>query len=95
MRLMRIGPIRAERPVVLDDEEALDVSSLTADSDRTWWTNGGPQRLTAARSEGPLPRADIERQRIGAPDHRYLRSGDVMRRWIDGPGRQRQDLGAA
>jgi hypothetical protein len=26
MRLMRIGPVGAERPVVLDDEEALDVS---------------------------------------------------------------------
>ena len=95
MRLMRIGPVGAERPVVLDGDEALDASSLVTDFDRTWWTNGGPERLTAARSEGRLPREDIEGQRIGAPDHPYLRSGDVMGLWIDGLGRQRQDLGAA
>ena len=51
MRLMRIGPGGAERPVVFDDG-----------------------------------------QRIDAPDgHRR----DVMELWIDGLGRQRQDLGVA
>ena len=32
---------------------------------------------------------------LGLPDHPYLRSGDVMELWIDGLGRQRQELGAA
>ena len=40
MRLMRIGPVGAERPVVLDGDEALDAASLVTDFDRTWSTNG-------------------------------------------------------
>ena len=74
MRLMRIGPVGAERPVVFDGDEALDTASLVTDFDRTWSTNGVA---------------------LGLPDHPYLRSGDVMELWIDGLGRQRQDLGAA
>jgi 2-keto-4-pentenoate hydratase/2-oxohepta-3-ene-1,7-dioic acid hydratase in catechol pathway len=66
MKLMRIGPVGAERPVVLDDDEAWDASSLVTDFDRIWWTNGGPERLAAALSKGRLPRADIDGQRIGA-----------------------------
>jgi 2-keto-4-pentenoate hydratase/2-oxohepta-3-ene-1,7-dioic acid hydratase in catechol pathway len=75
MRLMRIGPVGAERPVLLDGDEALDASSVVTDFDRTWWTNGGPERLAAARSEGRLPRADIEGERIGAP---VARPGKVV-----------------
>ena len=44
MRLMRIGPVSAERPVLLDGDEALDASSVVTDFDRTWWTDGGPER---------------------------------------------------
>jgi 2,4-didehydro-3-deoxy-L-rhamnonate hydrolase len=55
MRLMRIGPISAERPVLLDGDEALDASSVVTDFYRTWWTDGGPERLAAARSERRLP----------------------------------------
>jgi 2-keto-4-pentenoate hydratase/2-oxohepta-3-ene-1,7-dioic acid hydratase in catechol pathway len=75
MKLMRIGPVGAERPVLLDGDEALDASSVATDFDRTWWTDGGPERLIAARSEGRLPRADIEGQRIGAP---VARPGKVV-----------------
>jgi 2-keto-4-pentenoate hydratase/2-oxohepta-3-ene-1,7-dioic acid hydratase in catechol pathway len=75
MKLMRIGPVGAERPVVLDGDEALDASSLVTDFDRTWWTNGGPERLAAALSEGRLPRVDIDGQRIGAP---VARPGKVV-----------------
>jgi 2-keto-4-pentenoate hydratase/2-oxohepta-3-ene-1,7-dioic acid hydratase in catechol pathway len=32
---------------------------------------------------------------LGLPDHPYLRPGDVMELWIDGLGRQRQELVAA
>ena len=67
MRLMRIGPVGAERPVLLDGDEALDASSVVTDFDRTWWIDGGPERLTAARSEGRLPRANIEGQRCSSP----------------------------
>ena len=31
---------------------------------------------------------------LGLPDHPYLGSGDMMELWIDGQGRQRQELGA-
>jgi 2-keto-4-pentenoate hydratase/2-oxohepta-3-ene-1,7-dioic acid hydratase in catechol pathway len=75
MKLMRIGPVGAERPVVLDGQEARDASSLVADFDRAWWTNGGRERLTVALSEGRLPRAEIDGQRIGAP---VARPGKVV-----------------
>ena len=75
MRLMRIGPVSAERPVLLDGDEALDASSVVTDFDRTWWTDGGLQRLAVARSERRLPPADIDGQRIGAP---VARPGKVV-----------------
>jgi 2-keto-4-pentenoate hydratase/2-oxohepta-3-ene-1,7-dioic acid hydratase in catechol pathway len=75
MRLMRIGPVSAERPVLLDGDEALDASSVVTDFDRTWWTDGGPERLAAARSERRLPPADIDGRRIGAP---VARPGKVV-----------------
>jgi 2-keto-4-pentenoate hydratase/2-oxohepta-3-ene-1,7-dioic acid hydratase in catechol pathway len=75
MRLMRIGRAGAERPVLLDGDEALDASSVVTDFDRTWWADRGPERLAAARSEGRLPRADIDGQRIGAP---VARPGKVV-----------------
>jgi 2-keto-4-pentenoate hydratase/2-oxohepta-3-ene-1,7-dioic acid hydratase in catechol pathway len=75
MRLMRIGPVGGERPVLLDGDEVLDASSVVTDFDRTWWTNGGRERLTAAWSEGRMPPADIEGQRIGAP---VARPGKVV-----------------
>jgi 2-keto-4-pentenoate hydratase/2-oxohepta-3-ene-1,7-dioic acid hydratase in catechol pathway len=75
MRLMRIGRAGAERPVLLDGDEALDASSVVTDFDRMWWADRGPERLAAARSEGRLPRADIDGQRIGAP---VARPGKVV-----------------
>jgi len=75
MRLMRIGPVGGERPVLLDGDEALDASSVVTDFDRAWWADGGPERLTAAWSEGRMPPADIEGQRIGAP---VARPGKVV-----------------
>jgi 2-keto-4-pentenoate hydratase/2-oxohepta-3-ene-1,7-dioic acid hydratase in catechol pathway len=75
MRLMRIGRAGAERPVILDGDEALDASSVVTDFDRTWWADGGPERLAAARFEGRLPRTDIDGQRIGAP---VARPGKVV-----------------
>ena len=75
MRLMRIGPVSAERPVLLDGDEALDASSVVTDFDRTWWTDGGLQRLAVARSERRLAPADIDGQRIGAP---VARPGKVV-----------------
>ena len=73
MRLMRIGPVGAERPVVLDGDEALDASPLVTDFDRTWWTNGGPERLIAERSQGRLPREDIDGQRCARSPTRQSR----------------------
>ena len=75
MRLMRIGPVGAERPVLLDGDEALDASLVVMDFDRTWWTGGGPERLAAAWSEGRLPQVAIDGQRIGAP---VARPGKVV-----------------
>jgi hypothetical protein len=55
MRLMRIGPVGAERPVLLDGDEALEASSVVMDFDpdlvdRRWAgaAGRGPVRGTPA-----------------------------------------------
>ena len=41
MRLLRIGPVGAERPAVLVDDELLDVSGHVTDYDRMFFATGG------------------------------------------------------
>ena len=71
MRLMRVGAVGAERPVVLDNDEAggraFDLSGLTNDIDGAFLADGGIARARAALAAGELPAADVEGERIGAP----------------------------
>jgi 2-keto-4-pentenoate hydratase/2-oxohepta-3-ene-1,7-dioic acid hydratase in catechol pathway len=67
MKLMRIGPAGAERPVLLDGDRHLDLSGVTADIDATFWTDGGPARVRAGLAQQTLPILDVTGQRIGAP----------------------------
>jgi 2-keto-4-pentenoate hydratase/2-oxohepta-3-ene-1,7-dioic acid hydratase in catechol pathway len=75
MRLMRIGPPGAERPVVLDGGDTYDATPVTPDFDRRWWDDGGPARLAAAHTQGRLPKVDLAGQRVGAP---VARPGKVV-----------------
>ncbi|MDT5081700.1 MAG: 2,4-didehydro-3-deoxy-L-rhamnonate hydrolase [Mycobacterium sp.] len=72
MRLMRLGPVGAERPaVLLDDETYLDVSDVFPDFDEAFFGSDGLAALAsvvAERSGRPELRVKLDgAQRIGAP----------------------------
>jgi 2,4-diketo-3-deoxy-L-fuconate hydrolase len=68
LRLMRVGAVGAERPVVLDDGgRAFDLSGLTNDIDGAFLAADGIARARAALAAGELPSADVDGERIGAP----------------------------
>ena len=68
MRLMRVGAVGAERPVVLDDGgRAFDLSGLTNDIDGAFLAADGIARARGALAAGELPSADVDGERIGAP----------------------------
>lgn len=69
MKLLRTGPVGAERPAVLVDEStAYDVSAQVGDFDAAFFAGDGPARLDALlRDPAALPRIALEGQRIGPP----------------------------
>ena len=67
MRLARIGPASAERPVLVTDETAYDLSGVIADIDGEFLASGGLERVSAALADGSLPAVDIAGERVGAP----------------------------
>ncbi|MFI6820284.1 fumarylacetoacetate hydrolase family protein [Micromonospora sp. NPDC050187] len=72
MRFMRIGPVGAERPVLVDGTDHFDLSGVTADIDAAFLAADPVARVRAA---GPLPRLDVTGQRVGAP---VARPGAVL-----------------
>jgi 2-keto-4-pentenoate hydratase/2-oxohepta-3-ene-1,7-dioic acid hydratase in catechol pathway len=72
MKLMRIGAPGAEKPVLVRDETAFDLSSLTGDIDAAFLGGGGLDRCRTARN---LPEVDITGQRVGPP---VARPGAVL-----------------
>ncbi|XVS61567.1 fumarylacetoacetate hydrolase family protein [Actinosynnema sp. CA-299493] len=76
MRLLRVGPAGAERPVVLDAHDvARDLTPLTADIDGAFLAGGGVDRVRQALADGVLPVVDLAGQRVGAP---VARPGKVV-----------------
>jgi 2-keto-4-pentenoate hydratase/2-oxohepta-3-ene-1,7-dioic acid hydratase in catechol pathway len=66
MKLMRVGPVGAERPVMAGtDGRHYDLSGVTTDIDGAFLAGGGLDRVRAAA--GDLPEIDISGQRIGPP----------------------------
>ncbi|MEU1753010.1 fumarylacetoacetate hydrolase family protein [Micromonospora matsumotoense] len=72
MKLMRVGPAGAERPVLHVDGRHFDLSGLTADIDAAFLASDGPARVRAARD---LPEVDVTGLRVGAP---VARPGAVL-----------------
>ncbi|WKU06849.1 fumarylacetoacetate hydrolase family protein [Micromonospora sp. HUAS LYJ1] len=64
MKLMRVGPAGAERPVLYTDGRHYDLSALTPDIDGAFLASGGPDRVRAARD---LPELDVTGLRVGPP----------------------------
>ena len=55
MRLGRLGPLGAERPVLLDGDRVLDLSGVTPDIDGAFLGSGGLERARLAWEAGDLP----------------------------------------
>ncbi|MEV4613315.1 fumarylacetoacetate hydrolase family protein [Kitasatospora sp. NPDC049258] len=76
MKLLRVGPVGAERPVVLGrDGAAYDLSGRAADIDGAFLAGLDRVALAAAVEAGELPRTDLAGQRVGAP---VARPGKVV-----------------
>lgn len=68
MRLLRVGPVGAERPVAaLGHDTVVDLSPLTADIDGAFLADSGVDRVREAIHAGTLPPFDPRGQRLGAP----------------------------
>lgn len=71
MKLARLGPPGAEKPVVLDPSDGAttyDLSRLTADLDGPFLARGGLEKVRRALADGVLPRLpDAGSLRVGSP----------------------------
>jgi len=78
MKLMRVGPVGAEKPALLcDDGTVLDISSLVPEIDSAWLENDGINtlRVALADSGDSLPSIDMSATRTGAP---MARPGNII-----------------
>ena len=66
MRLLRVGEVGRERPLVEIDGVTYDASSV-GDFDPAFWAAGGAELLTRRLAAGELSRVDAADERIGAP----------------------------
>ncbi|MDH2412754.1 fumarylacetoacetate hydrolase family protein [Nocardioides sp. CER19] len=75
MRFARLGPLGAERPVLVREGTGYDLSAITPDIDGAFLAAGGPARAAAALAAGELPQVDLDGLRVGAP---IARPGSVL-----------------
>jgi 2-keto-4-pentenoate hydratase/2-oxohepta-3-ene-1,7-dioic acid hydratase in catechol pathway len=76
MKLMRVGPVGAERPVLAGvGDRYYSLTALTSDIDGTFFASGGVDRVYAAHAAGRLTSVEIDGERIGAP---LARPGAVL-----------------
>ncbi|MFI8453838.1 fumarylacetoacetate hydrolase family protein [Kitasatospora sp. NPDC085464] len=76
MKLLRVGPPGAERPVVLgEDGTAYDLSGRARDLDGAFLAGLDPAALARDVAAGVLPVVDLAGQRVGAP---VARPGKVV-----------------
>lgn len=65
MRFARIGAAGAEIPVLIEDNRAYDLRSITADIDGNFWAK--LDQVKAAHAAGTLPEVPLADARYGAP----------------------------
>lgn len=76
MKFARVGAVRAERPVVIDDAgAAYDLSSVVSDIDGAFLATGGLARVRTDLAAGRYPTLSIHGLRVGAP---VARPGKVV-----------------
>jgi 2-keto-4-pentenoate hydratase/2-oxohepta-3-ene-1,7-dioic acid hydratase in catechol pathway len=78
MKLLRVGPVGAEKPALLsDDGTVIDISSLVPEIDSAWLEDGGIEALRVALADGgdSLPSIDMSATRTGAP---MARPGNII-----------------
>ncbi|MFE6499404.1 fumarylacetoacetate hydrolase family protein [Kitasatospora sp. NPDC057738] len=76
MKLLRVGPAGAERPVVLgEDGTAYDLSGRARDLDGAFLAGLDPAALAREAASGLLPVVDLDGLRVGAP---VARPGKVV-----------------
>ena len=66
MKIARIGAAGSEKPVVVEGDQAIDVSSLVSDWNRTELENGGYEKVAKA-DLSKLPRTALAGVRYGSP----------------------------
>ena len=66
MKIARIGALGSEKPVVVDGDQAIDVSSLVSDWNRTELENGGYEKVAKA-DLSKLSRTPLAGLRYGSP----------------------------
>ncbi|HZM79604.1 MAG TPA: fumarylacetoacetate hydrolase family protein [Candidatus Limnocylindrales bacterium] len=68
MKLLRLGPIGGERPVLLDETgRYFDLTLVVGDIDPVFFASGGIERVREAHASGMLPEMDPAGLRVGAP----------------------------
>lgn len=68
MRLVRLGPIGAERPhLLLDDDRVLDVTDQAGDFDAAFFGRGGLEELRQLVQHGAPEAMPMPETRLGAP----------------------------
>ncbi len=67
MRVRRVGPAGQERPVVVTDDGAFDLSPVTADVDGPFLAGDPATVVATALAAGRLDRVDLDGQRVGSP----------------------------
>jgi 2-keto-4-pentenoate hydratase/2-oxohepta-3-ene-1,7-dioic acid hydratase in catechol pathway len=68
MKFARLGLLGKERPVVLVEDVAYSLDTVTADFDAAFWESDGPDRVRAALRAGELEQLPgAAEMRIGAP----------------------------
>ncbi|MEV7420482.1 fumarylacetoacetate hydrolase family protein [Streptomyces sp. NPDC089919] len=93
MKLLRVGPVGAERPALLDQDGVLrDLSGLVADVDGALLSDESTlSRVRDAAASGELPVLDAEGLRIGAPVGRIGKIVGIGLNYHD----HAQEIGAA
>jgi 2-keto-4-pentenoate hydratase/2-oxohepta-3-ene-1,7-dioic acid hydratase in catechol pathway len=68
VKLLRYGPLGAERPAVLAaDGRVVDVGDIVGDFDQAFFASGGIDRLRSALDGDAASGIDLDGQRLGAP----------------------------